>query len=242
MTILLAVQVALALCVLPDSLGVESPVIWRQDFEDTLPGYIPIGWHKAWGTMPPDDILATSNIESAGGKRSLLIDHLASSDKATMYGICVSTPPIQAPLIKFSICFMPVGSANETSFSMELRTAGNSERMATLSIAGRTVALTRGDWKKSVPLGKFEFERWNRMTVWLPCVPGDKSGNVRALLETRNDDGSWRTVSETVSMELYKPIAADRKIGVMFNIPGGKGPFKLYLDDIAIEAAAEAGK
>ena len=164
----------------------------------------------------------------------MLFERNAPLEAAIMYGICTGTPPIQSPLVKFSLFFMPVGSASETGFSFELRTTAHG-KMAAIEFGARKVTLARGDHKKSSPLGQFELGQWNKISVVLPCDPEKQTGKASAVLETRNSDGSWKALSAPVDMELTCPIAKDKKILIMFNVPATKAPFKVYFDDMSIE-------
>lgn len=208
--------------------------VWTQDFESRLPGEIPQGWRVAWGSVPLCDSLATSNMESLSGRRSLLLERFSQDGPVTQYGFSCSTAPLpKKGEALLCIPFKGVGSGNELSFSVEIRDASGQGRLISLYFNnGDVKAKGKGD-KRAGELGPLRSGQWQRVLLSIPS--GEDGKDATALLETRRPDGSWLQERPADEVAPLKRVEGGRPLCVMICAGIGKGPYKVYFDALRLE-------
>lgn len=216
----------------------EEISIWRQDFENRLPGQTPEGWMRFSGKGLLEDILTTSNMEVLSGKRSLLAEHIEKSETGG-YGLSRLTPSLSAGTVKMTIPFLLRGaSAYGASFSVEIRSASQSP-LTVLAISPGIAKCIPGWGAKTIPLGGIEFDAWHRFVIILPLDGGGKK--VSTTLERRNKDGSWTSCGDSAESGVLNAIGKDRQLSIQFFI-ANTSSFQLYIDDLVIEPVPKESK
>ena len=216
------------------SLAGEDDAVWRQGFEDRLPGELPAGWHRSWGEMPTDDIIAVTNVDAVEGRRSLLLDRAYGGLNGTHYGFLVNMPSVDSEWAQLSFCFLAQGPRHQTTFSFEVRTNGGGRRVAVIVYGKGVLTLQSGDFKKSVPIANAPLGAWHRATLRLPTTKAGP-GRMSARLERREDDGLWSQTGELAALDAPTPIGTGN--GLMLCAGATRG-YKLLVDDIILSRSS----
>ncbi len=213
---------------------------WSQDFESRLPGEAPQGWRVLWGSMPPCDSIAVSNMESLSGRRSMLLERVHSETDVTQYGFsCVTSALPKSGEALLSIPFKVYGSGSEASFSIEIREPGGQGRIVNLYFNNGDVGAKGKGEKRSGNIGPIRFGVWQRVLLSIPTGPDVK--DISALLESRQPDGSWLQEKPVDSVTPLRRVEGGKGLCIMLCAGIGKGPYKVYFDALSLEELSPPG-
>jgi len=213
--------------------------LWIQSFESRVPGEMPDGWRILWGQVPSCDSIAVSNMESLGGRKSLLLERRASDGELPQYGLsCVSSPVPKAAETALVVPFMLSGAGNVSSFGLEIRESNGREKLFCVS-AGNGSVFARGEENRELRLGPVRQGSWQRVRASFPKDFGAKGSSFSAVLETRQPDGSWLSEGKGgVQLKLMRALNSDRRLCLMLCLGISRGPYSLYLDELSLETAS----
>jgi len=210
--------------------GAVKPLV-SQSFDGQIPGDFPDGWHKFWGDQG-DDLVAVSNIHSASGKNSLMLDRETGANMA-QWGFGRAFPDIKSGWCVISFAFLVDGAGSNTAIGIEIRPAGGPfERCLSAGIGRLKVDINSPDWSHKTEVGSYEPGKWQRLTLWTPTRE-DKQTAAYAVLETQDRSGEWK-ISGPAATVPARPF--DKEYGyLLVNVAPNTRGFKLYIDDVTVE-------
>lgn len=202
-------------------------LVWKEDFEQSVPGDQPKGFAKSWGEQG-DDAFVISNEVAASGDKSLLFDRTTGTN-TRMWGYAAKLPDVQKDWAVLSACLYIQGAGNDATMGFEVRDVKSSaSALASFSFRGRKFILSAPGFKKHVDLGEYKPQTWYRVTLWLPTQQGDQK-QVHALLEESDGKGGWTQPNKMQSVDAAAP--ANGFGTLMIVVPPEKRNFRVFMDD-----------
>ncbi len=208
----------------------EPEALLRQDFETQVPGQIPQGWGRAWGSQG-EDLFRVSSEHSCSGTRSMLFDRL-SGETSTMWGLQRYLPNFREGKARISLSFCILGPGNLAHFSLEFRgQRANTDRLFAVGFKDLEISLRSyaevGKAERSVRLGQYRQEQWYSLTLTVPATPADGRYVDAELVEINHPS---QKTSARIALKFPQ-----KEFGVlMLCTAPGKAGYRIFFDDLLV--------